>query len=1459
MDDQKPANLNKFVNLLQEAYDKSIVDGDYVRGDEFIQLFNALLQVIQSVKDEGDTNLQQVLSAVEGRFTTLQSEYKRVSFNVGELSTQSQEDLEDLRADVLNTIGLLKTATQQDIRAAISAIKFPEITPEEIITKLKKPKGKERLPTSAIEGIDDLATKEQLKDKIQEVLTKIANLPKGGGEKIIERMSSSFLKQLRDVDYSTEPTNGQALVWNATLMKWKPGTVSGGGGGSSQWTDTTGPTGITYSGGQVSISGGSIWTTGMSTPSAGVGFNAGYYAVGGYAFFQGYNYSTAAYIPVHIESSQLNLNAASGGRVTIGSATTGTQYAKLAISGSDAARVSVEVQNTNASGNASFYFQNDRGSFAAYGGLLTGGSADVGGTLFGLARADRTFLISDGASSAGFAIGTLTDDPLVFGTNNAERMRIAGDGVITASSSLNSAYGIYLQNTNAGSTARTIIQLKNNTGSELAQFSIFSSTHATLPNTALVESTKSFRIGTDAGVASGGTSTFQVVTGGYNVNPAFTISGTGTTTWYGTTINTEGDANDRFAIYNTAANGENVGSSIKFGGNYEATNSLYAGFASIGGVKENATAGNYAGALRLMTRVHGGTLTEWVRLTSGGSLGIGTTTPTANIATTKLAVGNTTVAQGVDVDVFGNGYSRIWFRDTSRAVNQKNYEMLNFEGRFHISRGDDANTTRGYRLALGETGVSIMHSAVSTAWLDLAAGTTASSPLRLREGVAPTTPNNGDVWLTTTHVYARIGGVSYQLDQQSGAGGMSIGGSVTSGTAGSVLFVASGPVLAQDNDFLNYDSATGTFRTLNIRNKAGSLLSIGTIDDAAPSTLTFTSGNATTGNAVGGAMSFIAGNGVGTGVGGGIAFTGGTGGATNADGGTITFTGGPGTGTGVSGSVSFNSASNTMLLDPTGLTVVGDAYFDNDVGIGITPAARLHLPAGTATAGTAPLRFTSGTALTTAVDGTMEYHSSHLYFTIGTTRYQLDQQSGGGVSDGDKGDITVSASGATWTIDNDVVTYAKMQNVSATSRFLGRITTGSGDVEELTGTQATSLLNVFTSALPGLVPAGGESGGLYLQANGTWSTPAAAIAIGSSVTSATPGSIFFAGTGPVLAQDNANLFWDDTNNYLGLGVNSSLTARLHLRTTGLGFTTTEASGLLLENNTASVLNNSQYSPQFTLAGTAWQTATGTSQVVKFRQYIQTSYGDAASTGKWVLDSSINGGAYAMPLVYSSLGRMGIGTEAPQDSLHVSQSVNDFVGMRVINTSTGTSAGGQLTVGQDNFIGAGSYGALRWVQSTNVFGGLYRQSSLSVESTGAGGLNFISSHASSAAMLWSKGYGTNDWWMQLNMSTGFFGVAIVPTSTFHVGGSFSTAYRAITAARTLDATDQLIEVTSGTFNVTLPTAVGITGREYTVKNTGAGTTTLATTSSQTIDGVTTKTILTNESMTVTSNGANWIKI
>lgn len=52
------------------------------------------------------------------------------------------------------------------------------------------------------------------------------------------------------------------------------------------------------------------------------------------------------------------------------------------------------------------------------------------------------------------------------------------------------------------------------------------------------------------------------------------------------------------------------------------------------------------------------------------------------------------------------------------------------------------------------------------------------------------------------------------------------------------------------------------------------------------------------------------------------------------------------------------------------------------------------------------------------------------------------------IADGDKGDITVSGSGATWTIDSQAVTYAKIQNVT-TGKILGRITATNGTIEEI--------------------------------------------------------------------------------------------------------------------------------------------------------------------------------------------------------------------------------------------------------------------------------------------------------------------------------------------------------------------------------------------------------------------------
>ena len=139
-------------------------------------------------------------------------------------------------------------------------------------------------------------------------------------------------------------------------------------------------------------------------------------------------------------------------------------------------------------------------------------------------------------------------------------------------------------------------------------------------------------------------------------------------------------------------------------------------------------------------------------------------------------------------------------------------------------------------------------------------------------------------------------------------------------------------------------------------------------------------------------------------------------------------------------------------------------------GFAGTVATASTTPAITLTTTITGLLKGNGTAISAAVAGT-DYLTSNQSITL-------------------SGDISGTGSTAiTTTIGANRVTNAMLAQV-ATGSFLGRVTAATGNVETLTGTQATTLLDVFTSTLKGLVPLSGGGTTNFLRADGTWAAPA---------------------------------------------------------------------------------------------------------------------------------------------------------------------------------------------------------------------------------------------------------------------------------------------------------------------------------------------------------------------------------
>lgn len=182
-----------------------------------------------------------------------------------------------------------------------------------------------------------------------------------------------------------------------------------------------------------------------------------------------------------------------------------------------------------------------------------------------------------------------------------------------------------------------------------------------------------------------------------------------------------------------------------------------------------------------------------------------------------------------------------------------------------------------------------------------------------------------------------------------------------------------------------------------------------------------------------------------------------------------------------------------------GGTLEADRTFDVGAGTGITVNA--DNVAIDTTAEAERIRDTMGTALVAGSGVTITPNDGADTITIaasaaGTVTTTGSPASGflakfsgaSSITSGDlSGDVSTSGTLVT-TIGANKVTNAMLAQI-ATATFKGRTTAGTGNVETLTATQATALLDTFTSALKGLAPASGGGTSNYLRADGSWAAP----------------------------------------------------------------------------------------------------------------------------------------------------------------------------------------------------------------------------------------------------------------------------------------------------------------------------------------------------------------------------------
>lgn len=403
------------------------------------------------------------------------------------------------------------------------------------------------------------------------------------------------------------------------------------------------------------------------------------------------------------------------------------------------------------------------------------------------------------------------------------------------------------------------------------------------------------------------------------------------------------------------------------------------------------------------------------------------------------------------------------------------------------------------------------------------------------------------------------------------------------------------------------------------------------------------------------------------------------------------------------------------------------------------------------------------------------------------------------------------------------------------------ITGGSTPALTVTGTTSVSGSNTGDQTLNSLLPSQTSNSGKYLQTDGTNSSWQTATSTTGYTTTATA-----AGTTTLTVSSTFNqYFTGSTTQTVTMPVTSTLTLgqSFYIVNNSTGIVTVQSSGA----NTiqAMVANTTMMITCILTSGTgtaSWNISYSISNPM-------------TSAGDLIVGGSVSGG-YANPT------RLAIGT-----TNYVLTNVGGSVAWAAPGGVSGLTAGRVAVATSSTVIG--DYDGLKWDDGGRSLTVGYNASGANSLVMGAPGVGLVVNNSSGevkhtvAATYYPVFEENGSEKFRVQSGSFLIGTTTVDGSKLKVNGSLAVGYVAKTGAYTLTTSDYTVEVTSGTHSQTLPTAVGIPGRIYVITNSGSGTVTVATTSSQTfINVLTTPTTLTLtqfQTATVQSNGANWLKI